>query len=665
MNNLSKLRIVVACAGLASVAVGPLSHHAVYAQAALPTNALPPKSLLQTDDDFIKRIKPSSDQVTVARSADPAAAGIVVTIQPGNDGYPGVTIAPADGAAWDLSVFGHIELKATNTGTKSMPINLRVDDDGDWKGNPWNAENVYIKPGNSGVVTTIFGYSYGHKPAHKLKSAAVVRMLIFTGKSDVVQSFRIDSLVAAGPAGEAPAVDPASIRLKPANGFIVGPGSTLDAAKQLTASGGQATLEAAGNGQTLRAVFPAGQGNQSVTVKPAVGKWDLRDYSEVNVTVRNDGKTPVKPRAKLDTQSGASDWATATNPIAPGAQAVLTIPFSHAITPDFSNKETLGRIASDAASGVTVAVDNGVDEQTLVVQSIQGAASFAVLPEWLGKRPPVEGDWTKTLNEDFNSPTLDTTVWDNTGANYYDKATHWSKDSLLLGGGSAKLRYEKKTGTQNDDPAGKQTDYAAGYLTTYGKWVQRYGYFEGRMKLSSAPGLWPAMWLMPDRGVAAGPQWKRQDTGNGAMEMDIMEQLSRWGIHRYNIAQHWDGYGKDHKSNGTDAVYVKTDKDGYITAGLLWTPGSAIYYCNGVEVARWENPRISSVASCFLFTLPSGGWDNDRIDDKQLPADFVIDYVRAWQRKDLASAVDGKQAPAPALVPAPVPAAVLVPALKP
>ena len=30
----------------------------------------------------------------------------------------------------------------------------------------------------------------------------------------------------------------------------------------------------------------------------------------------------------------------------------------------------------------------------------------------------------------------------------------------------------------------------------------------------------------------------------------------------------------------------------------------------------------------------------------QLPADYLIDYVRVWQRKDLASALDGKQ-PAP------------------
>ena len=47
-----------------------------------------------------------------------------------------------------------------------------------------------------------------------------------------------------------------------------------------------------------------------------------------------------------------------------------------------------------------------------------------------------------------------------------------------------------------------------------------------------------------------------------------------------------------------------------------------------------------------MFTLPSGGWDNTALDDAQLPNDLVIDYVRVWQRKDLASQDDGKK-PAP------------------
>lgn len=80
---------------------------------------------------------------------------------------------------------------------------------------------------------------------------------------------------------------------------------------------------------------------------------------------------------------------------------------------------------------------------------------------------------------------------------------------------------------------------------------------------------------------------------------------------------------------------MQPDKNGLITAGLPWLPGQAIYYIHGSETACRENPRISSVPSCLLFTLPQGGWDNSPVDDSRLPDDFVIDYVRIWQRKDL------------------------------
>ena len=60
------------------------------------------------------------------------------------------------------------------------------------------------------------------------------------------------------------------------------------------------------------------------------------------------------------------------------------------------------------------------------------------------------------------------------------------------------------------------------------------------------------------------------------------------------------------------------------------------YYVNGREVARWEHPRVGDIASEIMFTMPVGGWDNEKLPvDSELPADFLIDYVRVWQRADL------------------------------
>jgi beta-glucanase (GH16 family) len=593
---------------------------------------------LQGDKSFA----PSSDQVTFQKEA----AGIAVTIAPGKDGYPGLGLKPAEGK-WDLSHYGHVEARIVNTGKSPLNLSLRVDNDGDWHDNPWNVQPLNLKPGASGTVKVIFGYSWG-KPGYALKPSDVVRVLLFTGKSKAEQSFRIESLEAGGPAGEKMAVDPKSIRIEPKGGVILGGGA--DPAPVVEAKGGQ--VSAVGTAQ--RVAFTAGtKGEQDLVIKPSAGRWNLTHAYEVRVKVKNEGKTPVAPRVVVSSDSGPTDTVTGAE-LAPGAEGEIVVPFASAVPWKGiadggkhgiweGEKDTGSRFGSDAVSAVKIMPGHKGEAATLLVESIIADAPAVQLPEWVGKRPPVEGEWSQTFDDEFDGSTIDASKWRITGPNYWDKKTHWSKDDVIVGNGVVKLRYEKKTGHQNDDPKEKEMPYAAGFLETYGKWVQRYGYFETRVKLPQAPGLWPAFWVMPDRGAAAGPQWKRQDTKNGAMEFDVMEHLTRWGPYRYNIGMHWDGYQKEHKQTGSTRIYIQPDKDGFITVGLLWVPGSVTYYCNGKVVLSWENPRISNVQSDMMFTIPMGGWDNNALDDKQLPADFVIDYVRVWQRKDLASPVDGYQ----------------------
>jgi len=43
------------------------------------------------------------------------------------------------------------------------------------------------------------------------------------------------------------------------------------------------------------------------------------------------------------------------------------------------------------------------------------------------------------------------------------------------------------------------------------------------------------------------------------------------------------------------------------------------------------------VPSYMIIYMPTGGWDNNVLDGTGLPDDFTIDYVRCWQRKDLAT----------------------------
>jgi len=304
---------------------------------------------------------------------------------------------------------------------------------------------------------------------------------------------------------------------------------------------------------------------------------------------------------------------------------------------------------SHLATGVTFLSDKSDGAKSFQVTVLAACNPPPVLPAWLGQRPPVAGEWTKTFEENFDGSSLNLNRWNcyMEGGNPWDRRTHFSKENLIVKNGTLALRVAKKRGFHNDDPETKiETDFATGYADTFGKWTQRYGYFESRMKLPTAKCLWPAFWLLPDRGVnTPANQWGKMDarggTKDGGMEFDIMENLSVWGVQRYNIAMHFDGYMKYHKTLGAEDNYVPADKDGYITSGLLWTPGSAIFYGNGKELFRWEGPRVSSVQSYVILEHVTGGWEKEPLDAAQLPADFIVDYVRVWQRKDLASPEDG------------------------
>ncbi|MCW3053315.1 MAG: glycoside hydrolase family 16 [Chthonomonadales bacterium] len=602
-------------------------------------------SLLDMGAGVEKRVSVSSGQVSVS-STPPTASGVQVTIQPGKEEYPGIAIKPA-GAPWNLAAFGHVEAQVVNTGLKPLSLALRVDDAGDWSTNPTNTESIYLKPGEAGVIKTIFGYSYGYKPSHALKSSAVVNLLLFTTKTDSELSFRLTALSAGGASGEKPPTAPDAVRIRPIGGMLLGPGIAFDAAKQVNVQqGAQAVMGGGSGGKVIRITFPAAQDEASVRVLPPTGRWDLRQALQVVVKVHNNGQVPVTPRVRLESNGGATDWVV-SGPLMPGQTANVTVPFIPPTPTDLGVKQDGKRFTSDACSAITLGALHGDTVRELRIDAISvGMPPALNLPAWVGQRPPVQGDWVKTLDEEFDGPTLNSSLWNIYAENYWDKPSHFSKNNVLLGGGVVKLHYEKKRGYHNDDPKKQQTDYTTGYLDTYGKWVQRYGYFEARVKLPDAPGLWPAFWMMPDRGVAAGEQWKRQDTNNHGMEFDIMEYLTRWGPYRYNVAMHYDGYEKEHKSIGSDNLYVQPDKDGFLTCGLLWTPGLAVYYCNGRELLRWENPRISDVPSDLMFDMVQGGWDNDPIDDSRLPADLIVDYVRVWQRKDLASPLDTKRLPA-------------------
>ena len=561
--------------------------------------------------------------------------------------HSGVIVTSVDGKPWNLSAYGHVSVKVTNTDKTILPFVMHVVNGAEGRTQELNTEAIDIPPGETKVLTVYFGYQYGFEPSAAFDPTSITEIYLFLYDTTQPHGFRIEELKAGGVPGEKPVFDPDTLSSKPQNGIILGKGAMFDPAKQV--EGGTAKVSSAPN-DALTVNFTGGT-EESIKIKPAIGMWDLTDANELRVKFKNIGQAPVTPTVEVGPLK-----VSATSPLAPGAETEIVAPFS--AMPSASDAKALPPFESDKAKEFSVLSDATPGAKNLLVTSIVADMATDDIPDWLGKKPPVDGDWTQTFDEEFNGPALDFKKWNIYANNRLiasrswnhnhnsNRLTHFSKDNVILENGTVILRYEKKTGKNNDADKGQPTDYASGVLSTFGKWTQRYGYFESRMKLPKAPGLWASFTLMPEPVTPAIPSPTSPVAnplltapGTGGLEFDLMNLLSHWGTNRFSVAERENLHGD--KILVAQNAYIRPDKDGYITTGLLWTPGVAVFYNNGKELYRWENPKVSDVQSCLRYDMVIGGSDNNHVDDAKLPTDFTIDYVRAWQRKDLASPNDG------------------------
>ena len=171
--------------------------------------------------------------------------------------------------------------------------------------------------------------------------------------------------------------------------------------------------------------------------------------------------------------------------------------------------------------------------------------------------------------------------------------------------------------------------YTSGAITTKESHAQTYGYFEMRADIPSAVGAWPAFWLVPA-------------DGSWPPELDVMEALT----HDDNAAwttQHSSVGG--HTAQGA-MNYVPDTADGMHTYGVLWTATDLIWYIDGVEVFRSLTPADMHKPMYMIANLALGGWGGP-IDNNDLPAEFKIDYIRAYDLGEGATTNPGSAPTAP------------------
>ena len=215
-------------------------------------------------------------------------------------------------------------------------------------------------------------------------------------------------------------------------------------------------------------------------------------------------------------------------------------------------------------------------------------------------------------NDEFNGDSLDMTKWSHRFLGKR-KLGYTTEDAILVSNGTLKnIIY--KDGDR----------YCSGMIGTQGKFETKYGYYEIKAKLPNIKGPQSAFWLQSSTfGSIIG---KPEDSG---MEIDIMEFV-KTRPDEVHFTTHWDGYSFFNKKNSASVKYPNISNGNWHTFGLLWQPNRYDFYIDG-KLMHTKTTPISQKEQYIILSAEIDPWGGD-ISNEVLPAEFVIDYVRVYQK---------------------------------
>ena len=218
--------------------------------------------------------------------------------------------------------------------------------------------------------------------------------------------------------------------------------------------------------------------------------------------------------------------------------------------------------------------------------------------------------------DEFNGKQLNFNKWNHRGLGKREDA-YITKDAVKLNG---KGQLIIKAYSRNDS-------VFTGMISTENIFKTKYGYFECRVKLAKAAGTISAFWLQSP--LINTPNGVPETSG---AEIDIFEYLPHSNKSHVAHTLHWGGYAAStHKVAGPVLGKLGQPLDGFHTIGFEWTETSYKTFVDGV-VTYTGNQNISKKPEFMVLSLGVNTLSAGPLQMKDLPAQFVVDYVRVYKK---------------------------------
>ncbi len=234
------------------------------------------------------------------------------------------------------------------------------------------------------------------------------------------------------------------------------------------------------------------------------------------------------------------------------------------------------------------------------------------------RTPSTEAAYQLVWSDEFDGNSLNTQKWNyengNLGVN--NERQYYQTDNVSVSNGNLVITARRQS-------VGGQP-YTSGRINTGGKFTQRYGRIEARIKLPAVQGLWPAFWMLGANIGDPNVGWPK------CGEIDIMEHVNTGPtvlgtIHWFNTAYSY--YGGNTNTTPTD----------YHVYAVEWDASSIRWYVDGTHfhTANIQNningtEEFHNPYFLILNVAAGGNLPGQNINDGALPASMQVDYVRVF-----------------------------------
>ena len=244
-----------------------------------------------------------------------------------------------------------------------------------------------------------------------------------------------------------------------------------------------------------------------------------------------------------------------------------------------------------------------------VLQGFPSAAGLQVVSTSQFTVPSANVTLNQTFSGGMTAP--DPSIWSpfyRYGTKFANELEAYVPDAVqLIPGQGLRLRADSR----NFDGQ----PYTSGAITTFNGFSQTYGHFEMRAQIPGGAGVWPAFWMLPT------------DITKSA-EIDIFEHLG--AIPGILNASFFNPDGS-HTTTGCGGPLDWTTS--YHVFSLDWQPNQLTWSYDGV-VCKTVTQNVPAIPEYLLADLAIGGplaWGGGINPLTPIPAEFNIDYIKAWQ----------------------------------